>query len=263
MTMMDERIARRRRAVHEDRAARRLRRILLVLAAVGTIAFGLWFVRSPFLSVREVEVEGAGRTDPAAILAAAGVGVGTPMLHVDAGALGDRLLREPWIADASVRLDWPSRIVVRIVEHVPAAILEADGARLLVAADGSVLGPAPVESALPVVRIPVDAPRVGDRVADPWVLGALEFVAASSPPPGRRLSVTVEDDELRAELGDLRVRLGRPDRMTEKAVVLDALVAEGIPDGSTVDLLAPRRPAVAPPPPEVEGGEPSEGEVSG
>ncbi len=60
MTVLDPRIARRRRQVAEHHARRRVRRLVILWLGVvaGVVAWGL---QSPFLSVRTIRVEGASR----------------------------------------------------------------------------------------------------------------------------------------------------------------------------------------------------------
>ena len=54
------------------------------------------------------------------------------------------------------------------------------------------------------------------------------------------------------DVSDLLTRLGRPVDMAQKAAVLDALLESELPEGVTIDLIAPLRPGVANPQPEVE-----------
>jgi hypothetical protein len=53
--------------------------------------------------------------------------------------------------------------------------------------------------------------------------------------------------ELWALIDDVNVRLGRPIAMESKARALEAVLAEGIPKGATINLIAPARPAVSVP----------------
>jgi hypothetical protein len=57
--------------------------------------------------------------------------------------------------------------------------------------------------------------------------------------------------EVWMELPGHRARFGHPIDLAEKGMVLQALLAEGLPDGAMLDLVAPRRPAVVPEVPEI------------
>ena len=83
MTMMDERVAARRRGVSEDRARRRLRIVLVVLGVILIAVVAAWLVRSPLLSISTVEVSGASQSSPQAVVDALGYGIGTPTMDVE------------------------------------------------------------------------------------------------------------------------------------------------------------------------------------
>jgi len=89
----------------------------------------------------------------------------------------------------------------------------------------------------------------------------------SWPPWGRRWEQTwrpgVGDPgrgELWLEADGCRARLGPATQLADKGRTFAALLAEGLPAGSEVDLISPTRPAVAGP---VEEAGEGEGEASG
>ena len=87
------------------------------------------------------------------------------------------------------------------------------------------------------------------------IVGALRFIGALDPALGAGAVVFVDDGGLHVTVTEHRVRLGRPVDMAQKATVLEALLASGLEAGVAIDLIAPLRPAVANPQPEVEGEE--------
>jgi len=260
--VMDKRIARRRQEVGEAKARRRLRRILAALALAGLAAFGAWFLRSPSLSIREIRVEGAAHTDPAAVLAAAGVVPGVPTIDVRAGSLAARLAAEPWIATARVAVSWPGTVTVTVVEHHAVAVV-GESSAVLVAEDATVLGDPEPGSALPVVDIVPPPVRVGERLSDRRILGALEFLENLPGDVATGLTIAAEGENLLVDVRGHRVRLGHPNQMAEKARVLTALLATDLPFDASIDLIAPTRPAVSPPQVEGEGESPPKGEGTG
>ncbi len=263
MRTMDERIARRRRLVTEDRAARRLRRILTLLAIAGVVALAAWFLRSPYLSIREVTAVGMSVTDPVTIAAEAGVRPGVPTIDVDGRALEARLLSEPWIATAEVAVSWPGAVSITVVEHRAVAQVGPDGAAVVVAEDGTVLEPAG-DTPMPVVAIEPATTRAGERLSDRRIIGALRFVDALPPDLAAVTRVEAEGEILWATVPGHRVRLGHGIDMETKAAVLLAMLETDAPTGAVIDLIAPTRPAVRAQP-ELEGElpGPAKGEVSG
>jgi len=67
--------------------------------------------------------------------------------------------------------------------------------------------------------------------------------------------VYLEGGGLYATVQGHTVRLGRPVDLDTKATVLAAMIDEGIEEGATIDLIAPLRPAVMNPQPQVEDEE--------
>jgi cell division protein FtsQ len=141
----------RRRSVRPDRRA-------LVLAAwraarVGVpvllVLLGWPAVRSrvrehPYFALEHVVVERCGHVTEEMIRQWAGLRPGMSIWDVDATAVEARLGELPWVRTARVRRELPDRVVIRVREYRPAAIVRVeDGERSLyyVAADGRIFAP--------------------------------------------------------------------------------------------------------------------------
>ena len=265
MKTMDRRIAERRHRVTEDRARRRLRRLLGLLGVALLVGLVAWLIRSPVLSIREVVATGALHSDPVAAAASVGVAPGTPTMSVSAEQVEAAVAGDPWVANVDVDVTWPGFVEINVIEHRPELALAAGDGWLYVTRQGAVVAELASAENLPRIEVAVTT-GVGSTVSDPTVLGALEFAAVAWDEIG--VAVVVHGDAasgLSADVAGHRVRLGRSIDMTEKAVALGALLEAGIESGSFIDLIAPRRPAVANAQPLVEGEEdgPAAGEASG
>lgn len=241
------RVLERRREVAEDHAKRSMSRLLRMLAVVLPVAVLVWVAFSPWLSVASVSVEGAGSAGAYEILSRHGIVVGTPMILIDTAEAEASLEEDPWVSDASVTLQWPDEVTVVIVEHEPLAWVQtADGWQRR-SVDGSALpSPEMPDSSLPSVMIP----EMGSRAAadSRELLGALEWIDALPQRLRNGVVVRAEDGELRAEVQGHPVRLGRPVEMTAKAISLTSLLAQQLPAGVEINLVAPTHPAVGGPP---------------
>lgn len=250
---MEPRVAQRRKNVSEDRARRRLRWILVVIAVVAVIFSAVWLIRSPMLSIRSVEVAGAVQSDPWSALRSLDMDIGTPTIDVDRHAIAFVVLKDPWVASVVVEVVWPGTVVIDVVERTPAALVLTGGRWMLTALDGVVIKEVvdpPTGDA--VVVIEQGSLGSGDRIADQNVLAALTFLQHLREESRAGARVFVEGDGLAAVVAGHDVRLGRPVDMAEKAVVLDALLKAGLEEGASIDLIAPSRPAVTNPQPEQE-----------
>jgi cell division protein FtsQ len=245
-----------------------------VLVVVVTVAALAWLVaRSPLLDVDDLAVEGAVRTPTEEVLAAVGARPGDQLLDVDVDAARDRVVALPWVADASVALDWPSSVRVSIREREPVAAARGDdGSDWLVDAEGRVLAPSVGDEGLVVV----EGVGVGDpgSTLGPAAEGALALLAQLPPGAASRLEAVVVtsaghlDGRTRTE-PQAAVWFGPPTDLAAKVATLQTLFAQ-VDDTDVLvwDVRVPGTGAVTripPPPPEPDGvtARPSTGDVDG
>lgn len=243
---VDPRLIERRKTVAEYNAKKsmsRLLKFLLLLLLAGSL---LWLAFSPWLSIKQVTTSGIVASRSHSVLTEEGVVAGTPMILVSTSRVEERLLEDPWVAEATVRRLWPNEVKVDVVERTPTAWVRTRDAWTRRAVDGVALpsDPDPDED-----MAWIEMSELTDREAtdSPDLLGALEFVEALPADLRPGTVVTRVDGEVWATVEDYQVRLGRAVDMSEKALSLDALLDKGIPEGSTVVLIAPTNPAVLTP----------------
>jgi cell division protein FtsQ len=245
---IDPRLRERRRVVAEDRARRKISRLLKWIVAVVLGGIAAWVLLSPWLSVDEVVTTGVLSSETHGTLADLGVVAGTPMILVQPGRVERALQADPWVKRASVVRDWPDRLIVRVEERVALAWVETAGGWAHHAIDGFALpSPEIPDDTMAWVQLPEVPLAESDSSRD--VLGALEFVAGL--PEEIRVGTTIRmrvNGELWGQVSGYEVRLGRAVDMDAKARSLTALLAEQPAPGSTLNLIAPAHPAVTPPP---------------
>jgi cell division protein FtsQ len=100
-------------------------------------------------------VTGRIHTDPHALLAAAGLGRGDPILAFDPEDARQRIESLPWVASAAVERRLPGMIAITIVERTPIALWQHNEKITLIDADGANLGPVAIESAPPELPLVV------------------------------------------------------------------------------------------------------------
>jgi cell division protein FtsQ len=219
------------------RRRRRLVRSLVAVIAVVLVAVAVWLVGwSPVLAVRDVRVVGVD--DPAAVQAvldAASIPTGVPLVRIDTNAPQAAVGELPWVASVDVRRGWPSEVVVAVEVRTPVAVVagtsdvvDASGVSFT-ALDQAVAG-------LPTVR------ATGDGLA------TAAAVLAALPPDlaDRVVSATAssrDDVALTLRSGSL-VRWGSDEQMQEKAQALRALLTRkrAMYDVSAPSLVTTFRP---------------------
>ncbi|MGA7971336.1 MAG: cell division protein FtsQ/DivIB [Pseudolabrys sp.] len=100
-------------------------------SAANTVGFG----------ISEIAIAGRHNLTRKAILAAAGITGQTSLLFLNAHAARARLMKNPWVAEATVLKLYPSRLRIGITERKPFALWQKDRHVSLIAADGTVLEP--------------------------------------------------------------------------------------------------------------------------
>jgi cell division protein FtsQ len=226
---VDTGLLERRRAIMGERARRRRTVVLGVLAGLATLGAGYWALTGPPAAIRHLKVTGYSRADLPALDWAARVAASSgTMVSLPTERLRRALAAYPWVERIDVRRDWPSGVVVNVVEATPAAVVVPQrGQRMLVTAAGRVLGPAPRRPGLPRIALDGAAPAVGQSLTSAAVTAPLAFLA---PLPReiarrvRRLGIAT-NGLLGARLqGGPELRLGSPEMLDEKARALVAIM---------------------------------------
>ncbi len=89
--------------------------------------------------ISEIALAGQHNLSRKTILASAGITGRTSLLFLDAHAARARLMRNPWVAEATVLKLYPSRLRIGVTERKPFALWQRDRHVSLIAADGTVL----------------------------------------------------------------------------------------------------------------------------
>lgn len=98
----------------------------------------------PYFAVREVVIHHRGRLPAADLRAALDIAKGERIWEVDTAAAEQRLRGRPWVRTATVRRELPDRIVVRVREYRPTAIVAVSDVQpglYYVAATGRIFAP--------------------------------------------------------------------------------------------------------------------------
>jgi cell division protein FtsQ len=212
---------------------RSARRIAVLAGAVGIVAVLIWVVLfSSVLGANRVVVHGAHTVPFTRIQAVADVPHGRPLVRLDTAAIAQRVETLPDVGSASVRVSYPSTVVITVRERIAVGYLNFGSAAILVDDSGRQFRTvATPPQALPCFDIPAGATATGQAVAT--------VAAALTPAVRSKLSSISASDasSITLRLRDGRtVQWGSADRSADKAQVLPTLLARG---GSDFDLTNP------------------------
>jgi len=137
--------ARHARGDRRPRARLKLREVLPVAAAVlavglataaGAAAYS-WLGASPLFAVREIDLNPCAHLTREEVHATLSGGAGTNVWTLSPDEIARRLRSNPWVRAAAVRKVFPDRLVVRVEERRPAALVNL-GALWYVDEEGTV-----------------------------------------------------------------------------------------------------------------------------
>lgn len=260
-------------ARRRERRSLRLRLILfgaLVALLALTAAYMFWLRDSSLVAIKNLEITGIdtsgkeARQIEQAVRTAAGE---MTTLHVKPEVLEEELSRFPRVAHAEIETAFPDSATVILDMRQDGSIFGEGADALLIATDGTVLGPADgQEDRLPLI-LDGEPPEpsaggvetlTGRALSQALVLGAAPPELRSQIEASR---MTPEGVEL--SLGEsLTILFGDPAKADQKWRAAASLIADPEFDlDSYVDLTVPRRPAVSSAVPDEEDAAEGETEV--
>ena len=192
-------------------------------------------LRSPYLTVQEVRVNGDQTLDERDLIAISDLR-DKSMFNLPAEAASARLQALPQVRTAHITRDWPNSVVIRIEERKPAAFWSVNGRDYVVDVEGVVLAAGVPDGPAPRI-LEVETDRImgpGDRV-HPDAIALAQRIFDESP---RFLGRSVEVLEYRQAIGvtavfenGMRVTFGDERSYDYKVAVLarllDSLSAQG------------------------------------
>ncbi len=242
--VVDARLADRRHQVRESWARRRLRWVVGCAGVVLVAAVGLAVLESPWLALRDIEIEGAHNAPVAELLAEAGVVPGYPTIRVRPQAVVTMLETDPWVAEAAVTVSWPGSVEVAVVERSPAAWVNTGKRWALVAVDGVVLTMGRPSAGEPQLVGTYPGIRPGNHVGNEAAAAVIGFMGRL---PAELAAGAVGHTTKQGGVvttGKLTIIIGDGSDLDAKAAALAALLEHGVRGESTINLISPTRPGV-------------------
>lgn len=199
-----------------------------VLLLAGWVLWG-----TSLVGVREVRVTGTDILSEAEVRAVAAVPERTPLLRVRTGEVADRVAALAPVGEVRVRRDWPSAVVIEVVERTAVAAVPVPDGFVVVDAAGVVFRTVERAGDLPVVIVAAPGP------ADPATRAALTVLAALTPQLRSDLESLTVQGPARIQLvlrSGWTVLWGDETDSADKAQVATALLDR---EGEVIDVSAP------------------------
>jgi len=191
--------------------------------------------------IAAVSLTGPKEVSREEVLTTAGVTGRASLLFLDADTARERLMANPWIADAAVLKLYPDRLQITITERQAFALWQEDGRVSVIAADGTVLEPFVEDRYL---GLPLVVGRGAERQAKDFLA-----IVARYPDIGAVLHASVLIAQRRWNLRlnngiDVRLPEGNVAQALDRLVALDREKKLLSRDIVAVDLRLPDRVSV-------------------
>jgi cell division protein FtsQ len=216
--------------------------VVLVLALLG--GAWLWVRQSSLVAIKRVSVAGASGPDAAAIRSAL-ISAARDMttLDVQMSHLQTSVSPYPVVKGLRVSTQFPHGMRIRVIEHVPVAVVQVDGRRTPVAGDGTLLRDVTTDAELPSIDLSV-APG-GTQLTG--MAGTEVRMLAAAPYqllPKVQLASSDSTHGLVVQLRNgPRVYFGGADRLAAKWDAVTAVLAAPSSSGADyIDVSDPARP---------------------
>jgi cell division protein FtsQ len=212
--------------------------VLVVLLASAGVAFSLVLVRASarMFPVREIVFSGNTHITEAELNTLAGVRPGNGLLTVSGRDVSSRLLKSPWVRTVSIRKDLPDRLMIRVSEATPFAILDRKGQAFLIDEKGRLLEKVESDSVPFLPIISADPERMHESFIEAIRLAAVvkerkiaternrvEIIANVKSP--EELSLVVDSVVIKIGRGDYEQKLERlfalEDEIRKRMVTVD------------------------------------------
>lgn len=235
-------------AVRSPLGRLRPRTVLAAAAALVLLLAGWFWLRdSSLVAVRHVEISGVPGPQGAPIRSALEQAARSmTTLHVRQDALNSAVAPFALVKRVEVSTGFPHTMRIHVVTNVAVGALVADGRRIPVTSDGTLLRDVVAAPGLP--QIPVRIAPAGTRVTEPDAAAAVAVLAAAPEQLRTRVQQieTTPDHGLTVQLSHGPVLwFGPAERLDAKWAAAAAVLADQQAAGaSSIDVSAPERPAV-------------------
>lgn len=214
-----------------------------IVAIIAIVVGVVWF--SPWLVVKNINVEGVVHGDKAAIVEASGITEGQRLAGLDTDAAARSVAGQPWVDSVTVSRSWPQSVAISVKEFSPVLFIRAtDGEHLFSDKGKEFVTAAPPRGVIEVVDAPrVDQPADGKIDPEPAVIRAVLDIVKALPDSvaGRVERISAPSAaEVRLFLSDgYQVYFGSSDNAAEKARATEIVLSRG---EKNWDVSNPRMP---------------------
>lgn len=188
-------------------------------------------LRSPVFEVREVTVTGNRYMPAEKIISVSGIVTGENIFKINLQQAAGRVEIIPMLKSVEMDRELPSRVVIRVVERSPLALLPAGEGFIQVDADGVYLQKgSPSDRNLPVITgVKAGVPPPGQPVRADGLTGSIKVIRempADLIPELSEVNIDPQGNVIIYTMDGVQCRMGRIEEMAEKGLKLSWVLGE-------------------------------------
>jgi cell division septal protein FtsQ len=201
----------------KERITKILKKGILALSASAALAFVFVLYRTisdlEIFKVREIEIKGNHSLSEEDLLNITDIKRDN-IIKIDIEDLRTKILKSPWVKEATVRREFPGRISIQLAERVPMAIIDYGDSFYLVDGEGVIIARTRDREGylLPLISgIDLSESRIGERSTSKGVpegLTLLRFLKDNGLGLGDIEIVAKEPEDLTLNLAGKQIKIG-------------------------------------------------------
>lgn len=166
---------------------RRRRRTQSLIMATGMLILliaAVQLYRSGLFNVKKIDVAGSKIVSAVKVMEKCAVNENTNILTIDTGEIKQRIAKDPWIREVSVKRVLPQTLRVEIVERVPIALVAHGEKFFLIDEEFFVVAEreSSESSDVPIITdLPIKKAKVGDRIFSKSLENAVNCLKSMEP----------------------------------------------------------------------------------
>lgn len=210
--------------------------LLIVLLALYIL------LRSPLFEVQDVAVTGNQYLKAEKIVSVSGISIGENIFKINLHNAAEKLKIIPMLKSAEMDRELPSRVVIRVVERRPLALLPAGEGFVQVDGDGVYLQRgSPSDLNLPVITgVKASIPPPGKPIEAEGLSSALLVIEKMPPvliPQLSEVNIGPQGDVVLYTMDGVQCRLGGTEDLAEKGLVLSQVLDELKTKGKKIEYI--------------------------
>ena len=227
-------------------------RIVLVVCAILIVIFGaIFFYRSDFFTVENVQVEGVSHLTSEEITQLAAVPKDTTLLRVDTFSITSRLKEHAWIQDVAVNRNFPDTITISITERKPAACVKINSDSIwVISTDCAWLSAATQQdwdSNRKIIDVTpsITSPSSGCECTDEGVKNAIKIFDELPQDFASEIDTVSAESTIKTQLNlksGVVVAFGAAENIDQKVAVINELLEKHAGKISYINVRTPSRP---------------------